>query len=344
MPEQPLDYAIVIGLNDYPQFGSQGRPLDGAISDAERFARWLKDKETGGGLPDGNCHEILSTSNPLAPNKLVVDLELGSVITAAKAAGGGRRLYFYFSGHGQAKSAHDVALCLCHWSPLFRYAALSSALYQAMFLKCSPFAEVVILLDCCRIRSIDATGGESEIGCPIPVDDAGQKRFMLGFATEFQNAAMEAEVDEAVGEEGPVVRGHFTEALLAGLNGGAARPGGGVTARELKHYLELNVPRIAKDHEHVQSAQVITDFPEDAQPVFGSALPEANFRIEFSPQRQGEMVLEGPDLDEIRRDDASTGPWELTLSKGRYLLRDLARGDQVDIPFQPSEEVTVVTF
>ena len=103
MPEQPDDYAIVIGLNDYPQFGSQGRPLAGAIEDAERFATWLKDTKTGGGLPQDNCKEILSTPDPLAPNKLGIDLALGSLITQAKVAGGGRRLYFYFSGHGQAE-------------------------------------------------------------------------------------------------------------------------------------------------------------------------------------------------------------------------------------------------
>jgi hypothetical protein len=344
MPEQANDYAVVIGLNDYPQFGSQGRPLLGAIEDAERFAGWLTDKDTGGGLPGDNCKKILSVADPLGPNKLVIDLALGSVITAARAAGGGRRLYFYFSGHGQAKSPHDVALCLCHWSPLFRYAALSAGLYKDMFLKCSPFKEVVILLDCCRIRSIDATGTESEIGCAIPVDDSGSKRFMLGFATEFQNAAMEAQIDPGVGDEGPIVRGHFTEALIAALKGGAARPGGGVPAGALKSYLELNVPRIAKDHEHVQNAQVIADFPANAEPVFGSALPEANFRIEFSPARQGEIVLEGPDLEVVNRGDASTGPWSLTLGKGRYRLSEIGSGQELDIRFQPSEEVTVVTF
>jgi hypothetical protein len=344
MPVQPNDYAIVIGLNDYPQFGSQGRPLAGAIEDAKRFATWARDTQTGGGVPESNCQEVLSTPDPLAPNKYGIDLALGSLITRAKAAGGGRRLYFYFSGHGQAKGPDNIALCLCHWSSLFRHAALSSALYREMFLKCSPFAELIMLLDCCRIRSIDAAGGESEIGCAIPVDDAGRKRSMLAFATEFQNAAMEAEVDEGVSEEGPVVRGHFTEALVAALNGGAADSAGGVTASELKRYLELNVPRIAQAHDHVQNAQVMIDFPEDAQPVFGSALPEANFRIEFSPERQGDMVLEGPELEEVRRGDASTGPWELTLKKGRYLLRDQARGEQVDIPFRPSQEVTVVRF
>src|SRR5215213_438392 len=108
MPEQENDYAVVIGLNDYPQFGSQGRPLAGAIADAQRFTDWLCDTDTGGGLPAANCKKILSVPDPLGPNKLVIDLALGSVITDARAAGGGRRLYFYFSGHGQARSAQDV--------------------------------------------------------------------------------------------------------------------------------------------------------------------------------------------------------------------------------------------
>ena len=343
--EQPLDYAVVVGLNDYPEFGSQGRPLKGAIEDATRFAKWLKDTTVGGGMPERNCKEVLSTADPLGPNKLAIDLAIKSAITEARAAGGGRRLYFYFSGHGQARSPTNVALCLAHWSAMFRHAALSSEKYRDMFLRCSPFAEVVIMLDCCRIRSIDATGSDSELGCAVPVDDSGKKRFMLGFAAEFQNPAMEAEVTEgAVGEDGPIVRGHFTEALLAALYGGAAGPEGGVTSTALKRYLELNVPRIAHDHEHTQIAQVVVDFPDATQPVFGSAKPSANFRIEFSAARTGEMVLEGPDLEEVRRGDASTGPWELTLVKGRYLLRDLGADEQLDIPFRPGAEVTVVTF
>lgn len=344
MPEQPRDYAIVIGLNDYPKFGSGGRPLAGAIEDATRFAKWLTDKTIGGGLPDQNCHLITSTPDPLGPSQRVIDDAIDAVMTAAAASGGGRRLYLYFSGHGQARSPDDVALCLCHWSARFRYAALSSAMYKNMLLKCGPCKELVILLDCCRIRSIDATGGESDIGCAVPVEDSGSKRFMLAFATEFQNAAMEAAAETAIGEEGPIVRGHFTEALLTGLMGGAANPSGGVTSKDLKRYLELNVPRIASDHDQVQRAQVSADFPEDDQPTFGSALPQSNFRIEFSPARRGEVLLEGPDLEVIRRGDVSTGPWNLTLQKGHHLLTELSSGEKLSVPFRPTSEVTVVTF
>jgi hypothetical protein len=344
MAEQPLDFAVVIGLNDYPSFGASGRPLDGAIHDAERVADWLTNADTGGGLPDGNCKLITSTAEPLYPDQGVIDDAYGAVRDAARAAGGGRRLYFYFSGHGQAKSANDVALCLCKWSSTRRFAALSAELYKEMFIRCSPFAELVILLDCCRVRTIDATGKRSDFDCPVPVADSGAKRHMLAFASEFQNAAMEAAVDAESGDEGPVVRGHFTEALLAGLNGGAAEAPGGVTARGLKHYLEVNVPRVAQAHDHVQNAQVMSDFAEDAQPVFGSAPPTANVRIRFSAGRHGEIVLEGPELEEIRRDDAATGPWELNLGKGLHHLVDVAGGTDSYFRFVPAEEVSVVEF
>jgi Caspase domain len=346
VPQQPQDYAIVIGLNDYPSFGARGRPLDGAIEDATRFGLWLTDGAVGGGLPEANCKLIRSTTQPLGPTREAIDIALDAILTRAEETGG-RRLYFYFSGHGQARLRDDVALCLSHWSTIrFRHAALSSESYRDMLLRCSPFSELVILLDCCRIRSVDATGLASEIGCAVPVDDAGSKRFLVGYAAEFQSAAMEAEAAGGAGldDEGPIVRGHFTEALLSGLYGGAARDEGGVTARGLKRYLENNVPRIARASDHQQIAQVVLDFPEDAQPVFGSALPQTNARIAFLPQRRGAILLEGPELRLIREDDAATGPWELMLEPGLHRLVERGTGEEMVLRFQPRGEVTNVAF
>lgn len=49
---------------------------------------------------------------------------------------------------------------------------------------------------------------------------------------------------------------------------------------------------------------------------FGSAVVQGNVRTAFLPQRRGTMLLEGPDLQPIREDDATTGPWDLTLGPG----------------------------
>ncbi|KAA3624791.1 MAG: hypothetical protein DWQ02_22625, partial [Bacteroidetes bacterium] len=43
MPIQPNDFALVIGIDDYPDF----RSLNGAINDAEDFAHWLMDHDSG---------------------------------------------------------------------------------------------------------------------------------------------------------------------------------------------------------------------------------------------------------------------------------------------------------
>jgi len=346
MSEQANDYAIIIGLNHYPTFGAQGRPLAGAIEDATRFKSWLTDPNVGGGLPEANCQLLCSTPDRPWPKREAVDEALHFVWRSAKSKGGGRRLYLYFSGHGQARRRDDVAMCLPHWSAEFRHAALSSDAYREMLLRCGPFAELIVLLDCCRIRSIDAAGGASELGCATAVADSGAKRSLIAFASEFQNAAMEAESAGGVGAtgEGPIVRGHFTEALLQALYGGAANTAGGVLANELKRYLENNVPRIAAAHGHTQHAHVIIEFPEDAQPVLGAASPQANTCIKFSSTRSGVIALEGERLKVIREGDAADGPWQLGLPVGLYRLVERDTGSESYVRIAGTDGMTHVTF
>ena len=47
------DYAIVVGIGTYPNFGPGDTPLDlhGPVADAEAVAAWLLDPDKGG-LPD----------------------------------------------------------------------------------------------------------------------------------------------------------------------------------------------------------------------------------------------------------------------------------------------------
>lgn len=238
MPEQSQDYALVIGINDYPDFGRNGRPLKGAIEDATSFAKWLLNKEIGGGIPDTQCKRLYSSPAPLEPLRYQIDRALKEIWDQAQETGG-RRFYFYFSGHGQAQEIDDVALCLANWSRDFRNASLSSRAYRNRILECAPFQDLVVLHDCCRVRSIRATGLGPEIGCARPADMAGARGTFLAYASEFQKPAYEAEHagGEGVDDEGPIISGHFTEALLAGLYGAASRPQGGVTATELKNIL-----------------------------------------------------------------------------------------------------------
>lgn len=341
MTAQPQDYALVIGINHYPE----SRPLRGAIGDAQAIKKWLIDDEIGGGLPPVNCKFIPSKENPLQPLKDVIDNALQEIWEQSNE-GNARRFYFYFSGHGQTKQIDDVALCLANWSRNRRHAALSSHKYLNFIIHSTGFMEIIFFLDCCRIRTVGAQGLGSELSCPKPREDAGQKRSFIAYASEFQNPAYEAEVagTSKLDDEGPVVRGHFTKALLAGLYGGAARQQGGVPASALKKYLEAEVPRIAKEAGHKQTPVIPLDMPTENEPVFGNARPEANFEIRFQQKRRGKIQLEGPDTEIVKEGDVSTGPWRITLLKGHHLLREVITGEEMPLRFIPKDGVSNVTF
>jgi hypothetical protein len=340
MPQQPTHYALVIGINDYPEYGSRGRSLKGAVRDAERFNTWLQDTDRGGGLLPQNCQKIVSSGNPLAPLHADIDTALQRIWTASRRTGGDR-FYFYFSGHGLSAQTDNVALCLANWSTDRRHAALSSRSYLEFLTQCTPFRELVIFLDCCRVRQGGVIGRTTELGCPVPVEGAGNKRSFVAYATEFEQAAFEA-ANALAGEDDEEVRGHFTEALLAALWGAAAQPAGGVTAAALKEYLERNVQLVAKASNHNQIPQVPFDLPLGA--VFGSARPLANFEVRFSATRSGRITLEAPDLSIVREDDVTSGPWQLVLKPGLYCLTEVATNETLNFRFRPTETSGNVTF
>jgi uncharacterized caspase-like protein len=355
MAENAQDYAVVVGLNDYPDYGGGGRSLRGAIADATAFAAWLRDTASGGGLPHDNVALITSSLDPLAPAQDQIDDALDEIVGKARASGG-RRFYFYFSGHGHVsgEARHDVALCLPRWSRNRRNAALSSSHYLDYIVRCTPFTEVVMLLDCCRVKQVAALGLGSVLNCPVPV--AVDRKILIAYASEFLKSAFEgstargdvdsrtddngAGADEADADE---VRGYFTEALLSGLRAGAARPEGGVTARGLKQYLELYVEPMSGGR---QKPQIPIDMSESAADsmLFGSALPEANVEISFHPDRSGTIELIGPDAEVVKSGDASGGPWRLRLRRGVHILHDVATADERVIRFTPAAEVTRVEF
>jgi Caspase domain len=350
------DYALVIGINDYPFYGPNGRPLCGAIHDARAVGAWLTNKEVGGGLIHDNCKLIVSSMNtvdPPQPRRDKIDDALGEIWkTVEKQAKGGqqpRRFYFYFSGHGQAQLNEDVALCMPNWAKNRQAAALSFRQYLSFIVNCVGFREVVILMDCCRARKIGAKGLECELTCPKPHDNAGKTKIFVAHATEFQASAFEAAAPELIDADEPEVRGHFTEALLTALYGGAARAEGGVPASRLWIFLSKVVPRIARRHLHEQSPKIEPfDIPPDdpAEPIFGGAKPVANVdaHITFSAARNGEIKLEGPDLKIIRKGDAKTGPWDELLPMATYLLTELATGTSKALHLVPTNGVFDVEF
>ncbi len=263
-PESPVpedtgeDYALVIGVNDYPKV----RSLQGAIADARAFADWLASAD-GGRLPGANVRTIVSTQEPLAPIGHEINDALEDILERANKTGG-RRFYFYFSGHGcVGDRASDISLCLANWSELRRRAALSSDAWLDVVVRSGAFAEVAFFLDCCRVWAARAVGLPPHIDFARPVEREEPTRVFVAYATEFQRVAVESSRDESDG-----VRGNFTRALLRGLSGYAANDDNGVTAEDLKNYLERQVRGRA------HRAEVQNGFRQDTRFGFAVRPPE----------------------------------------------------------------------
>jgi len=327
------DYALVVGVDHYPAYGEN---LDGAITDAEAVRDWLLDKK-GGDVDPANLRYIPSEARPPAPIQDQIDDALQELLIAAKpnkSKKDARRMYFYFSGHGMAVSSEELALCLAKWSKDRRGAALDSLAYRTMLRDAGRFKEVVVWLDCCRVREVGLRAQEPEVGAAVPAERGAD--LFVGYATTFQDAAFEA----ATGED-KVVRGHFTRALIAGLKGGA-QVNGRVTGASLKEYLDREIPVIAKAASHEQQPEV--NAGRLAQVVLCS--PDRVTLVKFDLSgHTGRIVLEGPDLEVIWEGDASEGPFELELAPSKmYLLSHPESGDELAVRVRPGKEVPYVRF
>src|SRR5215469_5941856 len=96
--KNPKDYAVVVGIDEYPGY----RSLKGAVADAKDFAKWLCKEEFGGGVPVENCRTVYSVKEPLAPLQDQIDIafdEIFAMVPPGKKDQA-HRLYVYFSGHG----------------------------------------------------------------------------------------------------------------------------------------------------------------------------------------------------------------------------------------------------
>jgi hypothetical protein len=326
MPVNPNDYALVVGINDYPSF----RPLKGAIGDAKEVQTWLTDSAIGGGVPAAQCGAVFSAPNPVRPIQDDIDEELDRIVSLAEANGGARRFYLYLSGHGVGFES-DAAVCLAKWSEKFRTRALETPTYTQYLKDKGLFTEVILMMDCCRVKKVNFKGLPCTLGPITPAPGAGASRQLTAFATEALQPAYEAVVAAKTGADGVEVRGHFTRALLEALYGACSQPAGGVTVTELKKYLEVETPIIAKDAGHEQKPEVVNGLPSVPEPVFGSAPLITSVRVDFQfKAHAGDVALEAPGaaVPVVKQGPASSAAaWTgITLTPGLYSLRDVVSG------------------
>jgi hypothetical protein len=261
------DYAVVVGIDEYPGF----RSLKGAVNDAQDVVKWLCEEEYGGALPVENCKTVVSVKEPLAPLQDQIDVAFDSVFSAIPLGTQARRLYVYFSGHGMAESNLITDLCLASWTKKFPNRALDAQQYLSAMMNLGKFREIIMLLDCCRVRIVSAKGIIPGFNAAAPGKGSPKARYFLANATEFLYSSFEAATTDHGSTDDPIIRGYFTRALMKALRGAAAVPKGGVPASKLKNYLEENVPLLAKADNWDQDSEVVNGLTGD--PIFGSAPP-----------------------------------------------------------------------
>lgn len=324
MPENPDHYAIVIGIDFYPQL----RPLKAAEKDATNFALWLTDKD-GGGLPSKNVKIIKSLpTNAINPYKArpvrdEVDEALG-LFGIEKQERIGKRLYFYFSGHGFGPNFVDVGMLMANASPKRLVNSLGLLPYRLFFRDSEAFDEIVYILDCCR----DPHGG-------IETLKPGFDPYKKGDGTKIQDLVI---LGAMYGDESyqPLItgtkerRGLLTQAILEGLQDPKWADGlGRFTSSSLSYYIRSRVPELADAADVDQTPNI--DTTQLKKEIIFSTIPLSELelvpvQVIAPPGLTGDLVLFDSLNNEILRTPAATSVaptgWAIKLVRNKwYQLR-----------------------
>lgn len=293
MPEPPLareqiteddDCAIVVAMGNYEELTQ----LRGPAPDAVKFCTWLREK---GGLKDTNIKLIVNDELGRPKNEDIPKAlnELGVRMQKRK----GRRLYFYYAGHGLAPEFNDIAMVPANaMQGALEHTCFSVTKCMNFFINTGFFDELIIFMDCCREREEVPT-------IPLPykfdkpfLNAKKVNHFVLMAAGDGAKSFEVRALDPA--EEGKF-RGLMTTALIEGLNGapGAIDANGNVTATSLSRYVATRVKEEAREKGLPQ--QIDNPKPPDREIVFYTVakdqIPTIALRLVIGPQSAGKPIM-----------------------------------------------------
>lgn len=282
------DFALVIAIQNYRDTDSFPT-LEGPHNDARDFVDWLK-LPGGGNVPENHILPYYLRSDAAAQNPD------GSQIWGAinrvrnKSAPGtriGRRLYVFMAGHGVGKNLDETGLLPVETDEQFMSPIFGSVAVDVMR-SYAHFDEVVLFMDCCRVRADDIDEPHYPFKKEI-VNRAGDVVRFVAYASEYGKVARERHIN---GQH----NGIFSRALIDGLKGAAADETGSVTSESLMAYLPgamkilLNVVQRQDPH-----------FPHRDPITFVSGLPVSmsSVRVTISNPVLPVSVLRGQDLQPV---------------------------------------------
>lgn len=320
MPPLTDHFAIAVGIDTYPSL----RPLRSSVSDATQFLEWVTDPD-GGNVPNSNTNVRLIRSPEDIPadpfDARPVQSEIDRALRDFGALGGqrvGKRLYFYFAGHGFGPTFDNVGMLMASASMDMLKANIGLRDYRNYFHETGLFDEVIYIIDCCR----DNARGEPTVAPVFNLVVAANKSAKITdfvvLAAGYGEKAF-APVSQVDGER----RGILTRAVLEALRGEpkALDPSGRVTAATLQVYVKDRVKLIATDAKLAQEPET----PQDLNPnivfrvVNSATIKNLKIQIIASPGLTGELIIrDGRDLTTIvaRQPVAQAqeaNPWEIEL-------------------------------
>jgi hypothetical protein len=317
MPPLTDHYGIAVGIDTYPSL----RPLRSSVSDATRFLEWVTD-EGGGNVSTDNV-KLIRSPEDIATDPFDAHPVQGEIDRALRDFGAlsghriGKRLYFYFAGHGFGPSFDNVGLLMAGASMDTLTVNIGLRDYRHYFHETGLFDEVVFIVDCCRDNARDEKTF-SPIFKPLPVVGKAAKIVdFVALAAGYGEKAF-APVSVVDGER----RGILTKAVLEALRGEpkALDPDGRVTAATLQMYVKDRVKVIADDEKLKQEP----DLPQSPNPdlvflVVTKAVKKLQVQIVAPAGLTGELIVrDGRDLTKIIDrhpvEQAQAGnPWQLEL-------------------------------
>ena len=351
------DYAIVIGIDTYSRLFR----LRSAHADASAFAKWLT-SEDGGNLPEENILPIFigPETPPLdllnaQPAQRHIDNRL-KMLGIENNQRIGRRLYFYFAGHGFGPEFDDVGILMIDATEIDINNNIGLREYRKFFQNHHIFDEVVYIIDCCRDDELDVRGLPGlRLNGPsfgILQDKRGEMRDYVLLAAPYGKKAY-AVASEDKGQR----QGLLTRALLQGLKE-AHDETGLVTSDTLSKFIRKRVAELVNDPGvdpklKEQKPQVL--YLPDPPIVFSTLPPDPKPKLKVhiiaGPGQNGQLVLYNGDGEEMGRCNAEQAtaehPWEVELLRDAfvYVVEHVPSREQIPIlPQSVTTEPHVVRF
>jgi uncharacterized caspase-like protein len=325
------DYAILVGISNYPVLGENGKNADlqGPGHDVDAVKAWLLDPKGGGFADDSRIEVIKSTpptsadgARPTSDELDIALLKLHKIALSNRQEGKGlrvgRRLYIFMSGHAFSPARQRGCLITANADEHLTLNVHATG-WLSWMQDAGYFREFVLWLDGCMNRMSFVPPHDP----PLPLVNASEapRANFVAFAAQRPLKAVEIPIDE----DGGKTHGLFTWTLLEGLRGAAADANGRVTGRSLADWLrnaqsarmparELGDADIAKEPEVIQ---------EDERLVFvrGASKPAYEVAVSFPGASPGAARLwSGAPPRIVKEFPVPEAQELLTLEPGLYLI------------------------